>query len=336
MQKKAILFHILWAVAFLALMGTLLHFLVALFRPVHTDFGSTWDQFRAEPRNSIDVLFLGSSYAYCDWNPGVMYDASGLTGYVMAGGEQPPALTYRYLKEALKTQTPSVVILEGSGLFFDRYQNYTQINIGYMPWGLNRIMAILESAEPEKRVGLFFELYFYHDRWKTLTDQDWDKAFHPAGTDRLKGHTAVDQVFENTAGGPWLSDMRQTEEVYQQNIASLGRMARLCADRGIDFILAVNPTFSQYTPQVYARLEEDAARVSGGTIRFVNWADSFGEIGLDPTLHLLDGGHLNAEGAKILSSYTGNYLRELGYTPRPQSEAVRRDWEETAAYWRGE
>ena len=115
------------------------------------------------------MLFLGSSYAYCDWNPGVMYAESALTGYVLGGSEQTPAITYWYLREALKTQKPSVVVMEGSSLFFARYQNYTQINLGYMPWGMNRVKAIFDAAEPDKRLGLFFDLYFYHDRWKELT-----------------------------------------------------------------------------------------------------------------------------------------------------------------------
>lgn len=332
-MKKSIWKESLWGIAFVVVLALILHFLSAVFRPAHTDYGSTWAEYRREPKDSIDVLFLGSSYAYCDWNPGVMYGESGLTGYVMGGSEQTPAITYWYLKEALKTQSPSVVVMEGTSLFFDRYQNYTQINVGYMPWGLNRVMATLTAAEPEKRLGLFFDLYFYHDRWKELTPSDLKKAVIPVQADRLKGHTAVDQVFENTGDGPFLSEMRQSEEIYGQNIQDFAKIARLCREKGIDLILTVNPTFSQYTPDVYARLEEDVTAASEGRVRFVNWANSFAEAGLDPTVHLYDGGHLNQAGAKIFSAFTGRYLRSLGYEPRPQSPENRAAWEATADSW---
>ena len=71
----------LWCVAFLLTAALLLHVCGNNLRPAHTDYGSTWQAYLAEPKDSIDVLFLGSSYAYCDWNPAVMYAESGLTGY---------------------------------------------------------------------------------------------------------------------------------------------------------------------------------------------------------------------------------------------------------------
>ena len=305
----------LWCVAFVLAAALLLNLCGDILRPAHTDYGSTWEAYLAEPRDSIDVLFLGSSYAYCDWNPAVMYGESGLTGYVMGGSEQTPAITYWYLKEALRTQSPSVVVMEATSLFFDRYQNYTQINLGYMPWGWNRVRAILECAEPEKKLGLFWDLYFYHDRWKELTP----------------GHTAVDQVFAETADGPFLSGMRQSEEVYEQNIADFARIAALCAQEGIDLIVTINPTYSQYTPEVYDRLRADVEGNPG--TRFVNWADGFADMGLDPTIHLYDGGHLNQDGAKIFSAYTGQYLRSQGYEPREQTEENRTAWEEAAKQW---
>lgn len=321
----------LWCAAFVLVAALLLHLCGDILRPAHTDYGSTWEAYLSEPKDSIDVLFLGSSYAYCDWNPAVMYGESGLTGYVMGGSEQVPAITYWYLREALKTQSPSVVVMEATSLFFDRYQNYTQINLGYMPWGWNRVQAILECAEPEKKLGLFWDLYFYHDRWKELTAGDVKKAVFPPGADHLKGHTAVDQVFEQTEGGPFLSEMRQSEEVYEQNLQDFARIARLCREEGVDLIVTINPTYSQYTQEVYDRLKADVEENPG--VRFENWADGFADMGLDPAVHLYDGGHLNQEGAKIFSAWTGRYLRSRGYEPRAQGEENRAAWEEAAKKW---
>lgn len=50
-----------------------------------TSYGSTWRAFLAEPEDSLDVIYLGSSFTYCDVNPAEVYDSSGLTGFVMAG-----------------------------------------------------------------------------------------------------------------------------------------------------------------------------------------------------------------------------------------------------------
>lgn len=319
-----------WCLAFILTAAMALTLVGNILRPAHTAFGSTWDAYLGEEKDSLDVLFLGSSYAYCDWNPGALYDQSGLTSYVLAGGEQTVGVTYYYLKEALKTQSPQVVMLEGSSLFFNRYESFTQINVGYMPWGLNKVGAILEYAEPELRTGLFVDLIFYHDRWKELTEADWNKALPPHRPDHLKGHTAMDGVWAATRE-PSHSPMVQSEEVYQQNLRDFARLGQLCREEGIDLIVTANPTYSQYIPEVYRRLEEDV--LARGAARFVNWADQFGELGLDPARHLYDGSHLNGEGAAVFSRYTGDYLLSLGYTPGEHSEATAAAWRETAAYW---
>lgn len=319
-------------VAFLLCAALALGLCGRILRPAHTDYGSTWSAYLQEPKDSIDVLYLGSSYAYCDWNPAEIYAASGLTGYVMGGSEQTPAITYWYLKEALKTQSPQVVVWEGSSLFFQRYQNYTQINLGYMPWGLNRVRAIFDAAEEEKRLGLFFDLYFYHDRWKELTPSSLRRSLTPARADHLKGHTAVSTVY-TPESSPWIRDMDSVDmALYEENRADFQRVATLCAEEGIDLIVTVNPTYSQFSQAVYAMLEEDVT-AAGDHVRFVCWADSFEELGLDRTTCLYDGGHLNQAGAAVFSRKTGEYLLSLGYVPRPQSVENQAAWAAAVDYW---
>lgn len=320
----------LWALAFLLSAALLLGYAAAVVRPAHTDYGSTWEAYRAEPEDSIDVLFLGSSYAYCDWNPAAMYAASGLTGYVMGGSEQTPTITEYYLQEALKTQSPSVVVMEGTGLLFDRYQNFTQINLVYMPWGLPRLRAILECAEPDKRLGLFFELYFYHDRWKEVGSEELVRPLQPARTDHLKGHTAIATVYEGE--GPFPRPLDQDPAVYEEHLAALGRIARLCGEKGIDLIVTINPTYSQCSGEMYAQLARDVAQAAPEAL-FVNWADSFEELGLDGSRHLSDGWHLNREGAILFSAATGRFLLEQGYTPRSQTPENEAAWQAAADAW---
>lgn len=319
----------LWCLAFVAAAALALGLAGRALKPAHRDYGSTWGAYLAEPKNSIDVLFLGSSMAYCDWNPGIVFDESGLTGYVMGGSEQTFGLTYYYLKEALRTQTPSVVVLEGSALFFDRYKNYTQLNVGYMPWGLNRLGAALEYGEEEKRTALLLDLYAYHDRWKEATPGGILQSLAPAKADHLKGFTAVDGTFEQ--GERYVFGMSQSEEVYQANLKDLARIGALCEEKGLELIVTANPTYGLYVDEVYERMERDALAAGAG--RFLNWSDVYGQAGMDMEAHLFDGSHLNQEGAAAFSRFTGRYLRSLGYEPRPQSEENAARWRETAEYW---
>lgn len=60
---------------------------------------------------TVDVLILGSSHAFEDVNTGVLWEQHGMASYVLAGSVQLMWNTYYYLKEALKTQTPQLIIL---------------------------------------------------------------------------------------------------------------------------------------------------------------------------------------------------------------------------------
>ena len=101
----------IFASLFVLLAGLLIGALSLAFRPLRVDYGAVWGPYLAEPEDSLDYLYLGSSYAYCDVDPAVIYDQTGLTGYVLAGPEQTLSQTYWYLREALETQSPSLVVL---------------------------------------------------------------------------------------------------------------------------------------------------------------------------------------------------------------------------------
>lgn len=329
MKRQSLKKEFFYAAAFLLATALLLNFISDVLRPARVDYGSTWSAYRAEPKNSIDVLYLGSSYAYCDVNPAQIYAASGLTGFVMAGSEQTMAATYWYLKEALKTQKPQAVVLEGTSVFFHEYQNYTQINVGYMPFGANKLGAIFTAAEPELRFGLLFDLYFYHDRWKEIRFADIKKALLPIRRDHFKGYTAVDRVWD----APQLHPREPDRLVYEENLAWMGKILTLCAENDILPILTFNPTYSRAAPEEYERVEA-AARAACPGVLFRNWTEDFEALGLNPTLHLYDEGHLNQDGAAVFSRFLGDFLTgEAGLVPRPQSEKSAAAWDEAAAYW---
>ena len=78
--------------------------------------------------DSIDVLALGSSHAFEDINTGVLFRSYGIAAYILAGSVQPYWNTYYYLAEALKTQTPRLVILEAYASTFDfDYSDHSRI-----------------------------------------------------------------------------------------------------------------------------------------------------------------------------------------------------------------
>ena len=329
MAKHRMLRRVCAAVLFLALAAALLALAGQVLRPPQVSYGSTWRAYRAEPEDTMDVLYFGSSYAYCDFDPVEIYRHSGLTGYVMGGSEQTMAITYWYLRESLETQSPQAVVIEPTGVFFEKYQQYTQTNLVYMPVSLNKLGAVFTAAEPELRLGLLCDLWFYHNRWKELTWEAVQEALAPAEPDTRKGFTGV----VGTAAELTLTRNPRpvSEAQYEENLQWLLRALALCEERGIKAVLLVNPTYSQCSPEQYRQLEGDVAQAAPEA-RFYNWADGFEALGLIPAEHLYDGGHLNRAGAAVYAGSVAALLTEdVGLAPMEQTAENAAAWQAAVA-----
>lgn len=68
--------------------------------------------FYREPEDSIDVIFFGSSHIFENINTGILWSDYGIASFELCGSVQPLWNTYYYMKEALKTQTPQLMVLD--------------------------------------------------------------------------------------------------------------------------------------------------------------------------------------------------------------------------------
>ena len=304
----------------LAVLALALGFLTRLLTPKQHDMGSTWGHFLEEPEDSVDLLFLGSSLVYCDVVPAVVWEETGLTGYVMAGPEQTLPVTYYYLREALKTQQPQAVFVEITGVFYARHTNYTKTNIGQMPWGRNRLEATFREAEPENRAGLLFPLLFYHDRWSSLTADDFAVTFRGYDQDPLAGYTYLDTYCETDG----ISDRALTRnpENEDRNWRALVDIYSLCLDRGIQPVFYVAPCLHQIPADAMEPLKSRIrAELPGAALLDCN--EHFPEIGADEGRDFFDPLHYNAAGAAKFSAFLGRWAAErLTLQPRQDRDGA--------------
>ena len=106
---------------------------------------------------TVDVLILGSSHAFEDFNTGTLWSEYGMAAYVLGGSVQPMWNTYYYLKEALKTQKPQLIVLEGyTAVYESEFIDDSRIiknNYG-LKWSRDKVNSIKISA-PEARWNEF-------------------------------------------------------------------------------------------------------------------------------------------------------------------------------------
>lgn len=305
-------------------------FLTRLLTPKQHDMGSTWGHFLEEAPDSLDILYFGSSLVYCDVVPAVIWEQTGLSGYVLAGPEQPMPMTYYYLSEALKTQHPQAVFVEVTGMFYNRYTNYTKTNVGQMPWGVNRLKAAMEEAEPEVRGGLLFPLLFYHDRWSSLTADDWKTALTGYETDPLAGYTYLDTY--KPMDGVYQRDMAPDADNVERNYGFLQKIYERCLAEDIQPVFYIAPGMGRIPSHLLTPLEHTIAAEMPQAL-FLNCNDHTDAIGADPARDYYDTLHYNVAGAEKFSRFLGSWIADtLSLTPRTQTDGL---WQSRAAHFAG-
>lgn len=268
------------------------------YMPERLDYGATWHMYEKEPENSIDVLCIGASYTYCSTLPAVIYEEAGISVYDVTGPGLTLAQSYYYLQEALKTQHPNLVYLEVTN---HPDVDYSKINIGYMPWGLPRIQATFDAAEPEQRLGLLFPLYNYHDRWSQVSPLDliWPRADDKV--DELAGYTYLSQAecFTTRKERDGVNSNYQPE-TYAKEITYLEKIQKLCRKNDIGLSLYLAPAV-EYLPGTYLEALRRTAQELDLPLHDYTTQEQLTALGLSLEWDFYDGRHLNVSGAKKFS-----------------------------------
>ena len=281
---------------------------------------NTFKDFYKLEKNSVDVLFLGSSFAISAFNPQVIYEEYGITGYNLASEQQSVLISYYWLKEALKYQSPKVVVLET--LTFHRYTSnsvYNKLNcsesaIRYAmdpmrisPLKLEAAKEIEKLDPTQNALSFFFQNIRFHSRWTSLSEEDFtEKSMIEHGG--VKGYTVLGDYKPDAEDVTFTADkfsgaepepMEEVAEVY------LDKIVKLCEENDIDLIFAKVPS-TEYAGR-YISTKNYADK---NNIPFYDFNEKglFEEIGYKTAEDGKD--HLNYKGAEKVSLYMGKLFRD--------------------------
>ncbi len=73
---------------------------------------SRFHDFYAMKKDSLDLLFIGSSHSYCTFDPEIIDQELNINSYQLGMPSQLPDASYYTLREALRSQSPKTVVME--------------------------------------------------------------------------------------------------------------------------------------------------------------------------------------------------------------------------------
>lgn len=248
------------------------------------------------PKDTVDVLILGTSHAGMNISTKTLWDEYGIAGYRFWGSIQPIWNTYYYLQEALKYQTPKVVLLDAYSLTFQQeYGAYpVQVkNTIALRLSKEKVENIWASVPEEDRAFMLFGFSTYHNRYTELTQEDFE--YFPWDSHQeiqVYSTETSDKVYPITVLDP---DATQGEEALGEKEEKYFRMLlEYCRTNGVKLEVVAAPyELSAAEQQKFRRV---ASIVEEYGFDFTNFNDSYAEIDIDPLQDFLDPGHFNKFG----------------------------------------
>ncbi len=260
-----------------------------------------------QPEHSIDVMMMGSSHIHCNVNTALLWEKYGIAAYDYSGAEQPLWMSYYYLKELYKYQSPEVIVLDlyVPARYKSDYQyDWISENILGMRFSANKLKMMAVSVEKSRYFQYFPSFTIYHSRYDDLEKDDFNDFFWNSGEkEDFKGYTPYWQrtpqekpeISENGKGG-----LTEKSEKYLRKIIAYTK------EKGSKLVLMAAPyVVTEEDKLTYNQVAEIAE--SEGIV-FVDFNEYYDEMELDFAQDFNDASHLNYWGGCKFSDYLGEFL----------------------------
>lgn len=281
----------------------------------------TMKEFYDTDKDSVQMIVLGSSHTSMGFSPMECYKQTGITSFNLSTAKQPIEVSYFLLNEAVKRQTPEVVIYEISSLLYTqgevKAERYRSI-LDSMPLSLNKIWMADSYSRHKDNFELFSigealsPIYYYHERWKEVNEED----FHylaSAGT-HLKGQvirTYIKEIdfdleeYDKKLEKRVEKDSSKQPTISENNLNYFLKIKKVCDDNNIKLVLTNTPTdrWNSAKNKLICDLADEY------NLDFVNMSLDDGLV-IDYSTDMADGNHVNASGAVKTTNYLTDFIVE--------------------------
>lgn len=282
------------------------------------DTKSRFMGFYAEPKDSLDIVMIGSSPTYSCCVMPELYGEYGIKAYPLASNVQRPIAGQFLVKEAEKTQSPALYMFEmrmyvGLEVGLGGNMAYTREVTDNMKYSANRIDAINAmvtqhiTTEDTDKYTYYFDIFKYHSNWGNLIDPVQLRSWRFTSPDPLKGYKITDKVGPAKPAPVPEDPIPMELDPYEEQ--ALQDLLETLKETDAQALFYVSPyVLKEEDAEKYAHIR-DVVEAAG-----YDWLDMnqyYDEIGLDFSRDFSDYGvHTNAVGAQKCTVFLGEYLRE--------------------------
>lgn len=301
--------------------------------------------FYAEPKDTLDVVLIGSSPTYSSVVMPQLYGEYGIRSYPLASNVQRPKAGVYLVKEAEKTQDPDLYMFE-MRMYTGTEESLT-INMGYtrevtdnMKYSLNRIAAINglvtkdANSDDKARYTYYFDIFKYHTNWISLINPSQLRSYDYTVPDPFKGYKITDKV--GPAERPVITEDIAAADMDPDQEQALTDLMDFMDELGKPALFYVAPyAVSEEEAGVFATVR---SIVESRGFSFLDMNMYYDEIGIDFSRDYSDYGiHTNAAGARKCTEFIGRYLEDNYDLPDHRGDGTSDpSWDEAYSNWKNE
>lgn len=310
-------------------------FLVKWVTNLEVSKGGAYENIRSfykQEKDSLDVVFVGSSRVYCNINPVVLWEKYGIKSFDFATSGQNISTAPLFIKEIFKYQHPEVVVVEVSQ--FDDGNPIYGMDMLWATTGLRpsieKIKYVWERSNKDVRGDFVLSFPAYHHLY-TEIDKDDALFFSDVGFPKTgaMGHKGF---YPNYAKKPHEEPEElsiDSTEVTDETFAAIDEAKAICDENDCKLLMLYAPSIGKDS---FTKLTEYA---KNNDIMYLNANECYDKLKFNYDEDFSDELHMTYSGANRFSNFLGEYLSENIFDSTPlkaESDMVRQSYNEYREY----
>ena len=260
-----------------------------------------------EKKNSLDVVFIGSSCCFSFYSPLFAYNAYGIkTANFASSGMGMLAFKYA-VEEVKKTQADAPIVITLSDQDEMEYKSLHYL-ADYMPMSSTRLKLILSyfSKEGESILNsaeYFFPLMRFHERWSEITIDD---LIVNDGTKGATRHEYYLDYITDINNDYYLSDEKlDYPESWEKHISEL---LDYCDEKKYEVMFMIPP--KSFKEDKYKMMNSLVNMIENRGYYVLDLRDKTDDMGLDLAYDYYDKYHTNIHGSVKFTDYVINKVAD--------------------------
>ncbi len=284
--------------------------------------------FFEEPKNSFDVVYVGSSNAFIHFNTTLAFDTWGFTTGLLSASSQSFITTKYLIKQSQKYQNPKLYVID-LGLVATDFDIFTEENVrvgtDVLMFSKNRIDLINEILKYDDKIdknsfNYYFSFMLYHNRWKDIFKGSLDRQ----NLNVYKGYSLTDDSFK-TLKKDSFKWYEKTGTLQDENYQVLLELLDYLDNEKINvlFVVPARP----YENAEMARINDAVSIIESRNYKVINF-NTLDDFDINYSTDLKDTCHLNVWGSTKYTLYFSKYLINNYDLPNHKSDKNFASWEE--------